>query len=66
MSEDAKIAIRNIRRDEMEAAKAKLKANEVSEDEEKGMEDKIQKATDKFVAKIDEMTDQKEESIMKV
>jgi len=66
MSEDAKIAIRNIRRDEMESAKAKLKANEISEDEEKGMEDKIQKATDKFVAKIEELTNQKEESIMKV
>ena len=50
----------------MEDAKAKLKANEISEDEEKGMEDKIQKATDKLVAKIDEMTDNKEESIMKV
>lgn len=66
MAEEAKIAIRNIRRDEMESAKASLKNNEISEDEERSLEDKIQKATDNFVAKVDETAEKKEKEIMSV
>lgn len=66
MSEEAKVAIRNIRRDEMEDAKSQLKNKEISEDEEKGMEDDIQKTTDKFIGKVDEMTDKKVNEIMTV
>lgn len=66
MAEEAKVAARNVRRDEMDEAKAKLKNKEISEDEEKSLEDKIQKETDKYVAKIDEIADKKEKEIMSV
>ena len=66
MSEEAKIAVRNVRRDAMDDAKASLKNNEISEDEERGLEDKIQKITDKFIEKIDEITDKKVNEIMSV
>ena len=65
-AEEAKVAVRNVRRDEMDEAKAKLKNKEISEDEEKALEDKIQKETDKYVAKIDEIADKKEKEIMSV
>lgn len=66
MSEDAKVAIRNVRRDEMDSVKEDKKNNNISEDEEKRLEDEIQKATDKFIAKIDELTDKKISEIMTV
>ena len=66
MSEEAKVAIRNIRRDMMDEAKKKLKNNEISEDEERAEEDKIQKTTDKYIQKIDEITDKKINEIMSV
>lgn len=66
MAEEAKIAVRNIRRDEMDNAKDKLKNKEISEDEERTLEDKIQKETDTYVAKIDEMAEKKEKEIMSV
>ena len=66
MSEEAKVAIRNVRRDEMEEAKNSLKNNEISEDEERNLEDKIQKATDEKIAKIDEIFSKKETEIMSV
>ena len=66
MAEEAKVAIRNIRRDEMDEAKDLLKNKDISEDEEKSLEDKIQKETDKYVAKIDEIADKKEKEIMSV
>ena len=66
MAEECKVAIRNSRRDEMDNAKASLKNKEISEDEEKALEDKIQKETDKYVAKIDEMASKKENEIMSV
>ena len=66
MAEEAKVAIRNVRRDEMDEAKALLKNSEISEDEERGIEDKIQKATDEHVAKIDSICDKKEKEVMSV
>ena len=66
LAEEAKVAVRNVRRDEMDEAKAKLKNNEISEDEERGLEDKIQKATDENIAKIDEVFAKKETEIMSV
>ena len=65
-AEEAKVAVRNVRRDEMDEAKTKLKNKEISEDEEKSLEDKIQKETDKYVAKIDEVAEKKEKEIMSV
>ncbi len=66
MAEEAKVAVRNVRRDEMDKAKEQLKNKELSEDEERALEDKIQKETDKYVAKIDEISDKKEKEIMSV
>jgi ribosome recycling factor len=66
MAEDSKISIRSIRRDGIEEFKAKQKASEISEDELKVAEDKIQKLTDKYVDEIDNATSAKEKEIMSV
>ena len=64
--EDSKIAIRNIRRDANDMAKKQQKANEISEDEQKDAEAGIQKMTDEYVNKIDNMVDEKSKEIMTV
>lgn len=64
--EDAKVAIRNIRRDANDMVKKQQKANEISEDEQKTAEDEIQKLTDQFVTKIDRMVEEKSKEIMTV
>lgn len=64
--EAAKVAIRNIRRDANDAIKKQNKAGEISEDEQKDYETKVQKMTDKYVAEIDEMIDTKTKEIMTV
>jgi ribosome recycling factor len=66
LSEESKVAIRNVRRDEMDLVKSQLKNSEISEDEAKSDEAKIQKKTDDYVAKIDEITAKKEKDIMTV
>ena len=66
LGEDAKVAIRNSRRDAMDAAKASQKASEITEDELKTIEEKIQKITDKYVANIDSIISEKEKEIMEV
>lgn len=65
-AEAAKIAIRNIRRDAVDHFKKLQKSNELTEDDLKGLEDEIQKITDKFVDKIGKMTDDKSKEIMTV
>ncbi|MBQ8799382.1 MAG: ribosome recycling factor [Lachnospiraceae bacterium] len=65
-AENAKVAIRNVRRDANDAIKKAAKANEISEDEQKGIEDEIQKMTDKYVAEVDKMTDNKSAEILTV
>lgn len=65
-AENAKVAIRNIRRDANDAIKKEQKANEISEDEAKQLEDKIQKLTDKYVGLIDKTMDEKTAEIMTV
>ena len=64
--EEAKVAIRNIRRDANDAVKKEAKANEISEDEQKQLEDKIQKLTDQYVAKIDKAIEGKSNEVMTV
>lgn len=64
--EEAKVAIRNIRRDANDAVKKESKANEISEDEQKQMEDRIQKLTDQFVSKIDSAIEAKSNEVMTV
>ncbi|MBK1781215.1 ribosome recycling factor [Advenella sp. WQ 585] len=64
--EDAKIAIRNLRRDANDTFKKMVKDKEISEDDERRAQDDIQKMTDKFVSEIDALISQKEIEIMKV
>ena len=64
--ENAKVAVRNVRRDADYTIKKENKANEISEDEQKQLEDKIQKLTDKFVAKIDDAVEAKSAEVMTV
>ncbi len=64
--EEAKVIVRNVRRDAKDAAKKQNKAGELSEDELADAEDDIQKATDKFVEEIDKMIESKTKEIMTV
>ena len=64
--ENAKVAIRNVRRDANDAFKKQNKANELSEDELKDLEDKVQKLTDKYVDKIDKEVEIKTKEILTV
>lgn len=64
--EDAKIAVRNIRRDANNALKDALKKKELAEDEERRTQDEIQKLTDHFVAEIDKALAAKEVDLMAV
>lgn len=64
--EAAKVAIRNIRRDANETIKKMEKAGEISEDDQEAAEDKIQKLTDKMIAKIDKAVEAKTQEIMTV
>tara|TARA_B100000029_G_scaffold287925_1_gene281722 strand:+ start:3383 stop:3937 length:555 start_codon:yes stop_codon:yes gene_type:complete len=65
-SENAKISIRNIRRDAMDKIKEQEKNNEISEDEQKNMSDNIQKLTDEKVNEIQSVYDEKKNEIMQV
>ena len=62
--ENAKIAIRNIRRDSNQHLKILVKDKEISEDEEKQAEATIQKLTDKYVAEVDKLVEGKEKDLM--
>ena len=64
--EDTKIAVRNLRRDANEHAKRLLKDKEITEDDERRMQDDVQKLTDKYVAEVDKIVSQKEAEIMTV
>lgn len=66
MIEDAKVAIRSIRRDGIEEFKAKQKASEITEDDLRAAEEQIQKLTDKYVGLIDKAYEDKEKEIMSV
>ena len=65
-AEDAKIAVRNIRRDANEALKKLLKDKAISEDDERRAQDEVQKITDKYIAEIDKMLQVKEADLMAV
>lgn len=64
LGEESKIAIRNIRRDGMDTVKKRLKAKELSEDDEKGLEIEIQKITDGYVKDVDSSVASKEKEIL--
>ena len=65
-AEGARVAVRGVRRDSMETAKKHEKKKDFSEDEGKKLEDEIQKMTDSFVKKIDEMLAHKEKNILTI
>ena len=64
--EDAKVAVRNIRRDANEALKKLLKDKACSEDDERRAQDEVQKLTDKFVAEVDKLITEKEKELLTV
>ena len=64
--DNAKVAIRNIRRDANDAIKKENKAGDISDDEAKNSEDEIQKITDKYIAMIDSAIDGKTKEILTV
>ena len=65
-AEDAKVVIRNVRRDGLDKAKAMQKDGEITEDELKSTENEIQKITDKYTDEIDKILASKETEIMSV
>jgi ribosome recycling factor len=65
-AEDAKIAIRNIRRDANEGLKKLLKDKAISEDDERRAQEDVQKLTDKFVAEVDKLVVEKEKEVLTV
>ena len=65
-AEDSKVAIRSIRRDANETFKKQNKANEISEDDQKDLETKVQKMTDKYIADIDKAVEEKSKEILTV
>ncbi|HNY00093.1 MAG TPA: ribosome recycling factor [Oscillospiraceae bacterium] len=64
--EEAKVAIRNIRRDAMEKYKKQEKASEITEDDYKNIEKDVQKLTDDYIKKIDDTADKKEKELFEI
>lgn len=65
-AEEGKVAIRNNRRDAVDAIRKQEKSSDISKDESRDLQDKIQKLTDKYIAKIEEVLAAKEKDIAKV
>jgi len=65
-AENARVAVRNIRRDAIAQFKELLKEKEISEDEDRRAQDDVQKLTDKYVAEIDKALESKESDLMAV
>jgi ribosome recycling factor len=66
LAEDARVAVRNVRRDANDRLKALAKDKKVSQDEERRAHDQIQKATDRFIAKVDELAKKKEQELLAI
>jgi ribosome recycling factor len=66
LGEEAKVAVRNVRREAMDKAKAMKKAGELTEDSQKDMEEEVQKLTDKYIKIIDKAVEEKQAEIMAV
>ena len=65
-AEEGKVSVRNVRRDAVDSVRKQEKAGEVSEDEARDLQDKIQKLTDKYIARIEEILAEKEKDITTV
>ena len=66
LAEEGKVALRNIRRDAVDEVRKQKKNSEISEDEAKDLQDQIQKVTDEFTKKVDELLAKKEKDITTV
>ena len=66
IAEDSKVQVRNVRRDTIEKLKAMKKSGELTEDDLKEGEKKVQKSTDKFIKEIDSIADKKKKEIMEI
>jgi ribosome recycling factor len=66
LAEEARVAVRNIRRDANDRLKALARDKKVSQDEERRGHEQIQKITDKFVGRVDELTKKKEQEILAI
>ena len=64
--EEAKVAIRNVRRDSMDDIKKLKKNNEITEDDQKDGEKELQEITDKYIKQVDEMVKAKEEEVLSI
>lgn len=64
--EDAKVAVRNIRRDSIDKIKAMKKNSEITEDDQKYAEEELQKITDEFIKKVEEVAAAKTKEIMEI
>lgn len=65
-AEEARISIRNVRRDANNSIKALLKDKEITEDEERRAQDTVQKLTDKFISDVDKMVGEKESDLLQI
>ncbi|MBC7970779.1 MAG: ribosome recycling factor [Verrucomicrobia bacterium] len=65
-AEEGKVSVRNIRRDAVDSVRKQEKSGELPEDEARDLQDKIQKLTDKYIARVDEVLADKEKDIMTV
>lgn len=66
LGEDAKVAVRNVRREQNDKVKAAEKAKTISEDESKKIQDEIQKITDNFIKEVDKVVEAKEKELLTV
>lgn len=66
LAEDSKVAVRSIRRDNIDKLKKKQKASEITEDDLKDGEEELQKITDEFIKNIDKEADKKEKEVMEI
>jgi ribosome recycling factor len=65
-AEEGKVSVRSVRRDAVDAVRKQEKTKEISEDEARDLQDQIQKLTDKYIAKVDELLEAKEKDIKTV
>jgi len=66
MAEEGKVSVRNIRRDAIDSIRKQEKSGDMSEDESRDLQDKVQKLTDKYVVRVDEVLAEKEKDITTV
>ena len=65
-AEEGKVSVRNIRRDAVDAVRKQEKSSEIPEDEARDLQDSIQKLTDKYIIKVDQLLTEKEADIMTI